>query len=191
MNVYDLKKALDTLIDSYENADNFLVMTKLPGKKESTSIVEFSVDDEQLYLSSDSEDDDVFTASRLRNYILREAKDSCWDDDDLEMSRFYDCDICIYDEDEEITYNLSDIKINENKLILVCLDDEEDDDDEENEEEEEEEEISLTLSEAKLIAGALNYAGDKAADVNGYSAGEKYWDLCTKFQRIFNFILEY
>lgn len=189
--VYDLKKVIDTLIGSYKNADNFLVMTKLPGK-EPTSIVEFSVDDEKLYLSSDSKDNDAFTVFRLRNYITREAEEECWKDEDSFMSRFYDCDVCIYDEDEEITYNLSDIKINGNKLLLVCSDNEENKNDGENEEEEEEEEkneensikkitVSVTISEAKCIAEALNYFGDKIADSRGYSAGEKYWDISDKY----------
>lgn len=182
--VYDLKKVLDTLIGSYKNANNFLVMTKLPGKKEPTSIVEFSVDDEQLYLSSDSEDNDVFTVSRLRNYITREAEEECWKDDDNFMSTFYDCEIIIYDYDNEIVYDLSDIIIDKNQLLLICSNDEEnDDEDDEKEIEKNKEEliVSLTPSEVKLIAKALNYFGDKVADSKGYSEGEKYWDLISKF----------
>ena len=179
--VYDLKKVLDTLIGSYKNADNFCVMTKLPGKKEPTSIVEFSVDDEQLYLSSDSEDNDVFTVSRLRNYITREAEEECWKDEDSFMSRFYDCEIVIYDYDDEIVYDLSDIIINKNQLLLICSSDDDEDDEEEIEENKEELIISLTPSEAKLIVEALNYFGDKVADSRGYSEGEKYWDLIPKF----------
>ena len=43
--------------------------------------------------------------------------------------------------------------------------------------------IPLTLSEVKLITGALDFCGDKVADANGYSAGEKYWNLCDVFQQ--------
>lgn len=143
--VYDLKKVLDILIGSYKNADNFLVMTKLPGKKEPTSIVEFSVDDEQLYLSSDSEDNDVFTVSRLRNYITREAEEECWEDDDNFMSTFYDCEIVIYDYDDEIVYDLSDIIIDKNQLLLICSNDEE------NNDEDDEEEIEETKEEDEDI----------------------------------------
>ena len=190
MTVYDLKKILDTLIGCYKNANNFLITAKLPGKKEYTSIIEFDVEDEKLYLSSDNEDEEMLSVARLRKYIIEEAKEKCWEDDESFTSKFYDCEIKIYDYDEDDTYCLSEVIIYKNQLVLICSDNNKKNE-EEYEEEEEEEEITLTLSEAKLIAGALNYVGDKAADANGYSAGEKYWDLCTKFQKIFNFILEY
>ena len=191
MTVYDLKKVLDTLIGSYKNANNFLITAKLPGKKEYTSIIEFDVEDEKLYLSSDNEDEEILNVARLRKYIIEESKEKCWEDDESFISKFYDCEIKIYDYGTYATYYLSKTIINKNKLVLICSDNEDDDTEEKNKEKEEEKNISLTLSEIKLITGALNYAGDKAADANGYSAGEKYWDLCTKFQKIFDFILEY
>ena len=80
-----------------------------------------------------------------------------------------------------IIYDLSDIIIDKNQLLLICSDDEEENDEEEIEENKEELIISLTPSEAKLIAEALNYFGDKVADSRGYSKGEKYWDLISKF----------
>ena len=191
MTVYDLKKVLDTLISCYKNANNFLITAKLPGKKEYTSIIEFDVEDEKLYLSSDNEDEEILNVARLRKYIIEEAKEKCWEDDESFISKFYDCEIKIYDYCTDVIYCLSEVIINKNQIVLICSDNNKKNEEEYEEEEEEEEEITLTLSEAKLIAGALNYAGDKAADANGYSSGEKYWDLCTKFQRIFNFNLEY
>ena len=41
--------------------------------------------------------------------------------------------------------------------------------------------VELTNEEVKMIANALSYYGDKIADTQGYSAGEKYWNLITKF----------
>ena len=187
MTVYDLKKTLDTLIGCYKNANNFLITVKLPGKKEYTPIIEFDVEDEKLYLSSDNEDEEILSVARLRKYIIEEAKEKCWEDDESFISKFYDCEIKIYDYGTDATYCLSEVIINKNQLVLICSDNNKKN---EEEYEEEEEEITLTLSEAKLIAGALNYAGDKAADANGYSAGEKYWDLRDKFQETFGLILE-
>ena len=44
--------------------------------------------------------------------------------------------------------------------------------------------VELTNKEIKMIKNALNYYGDKLADTQGYSAGEKYWDLMEKFNTI-------
>lgn len=39
----------------------------------------------------------------------------------------------------------------------------------------------LTTIEKDMIKSALIYFGDKLADAQGYSEGEKYWDLAKKF----------
>lgn len=40
----------------------------------------------------------------------------------------------------------------------------------------------------KLIQKALEYYGDKKADAEGYSAGEKFWDLANKLEDAENII---
>lgn len=44
--------------------------------------------------------------------------------------------------------------------------------------------VELTKKEIKMIKEALNYYGDEVADRQGYSSGEKYWDLMEKFNII-------
>lgn len=46
--------------------------------------------------------------------------------------------------------------------------------------------IQLTTEEKGLIAKALDFAGDRVADTQGYSAGEKFWELKEKFKPIAN-----
>ena len=42
--------------------------------------------------------------------------------------------------------------------------------------------INLTDEEVKIIKESLNYIGDKKADSEGYSSGEKYWKLIEKLK---------
>lgn len=44
----------------------------------------------------------------------------------------------------------------------------------------EEELLRLTSKEKEMINKALDYYGDKLADSQGYSSGEKYWNLANK-----------
>ena len=44
--------------------------------------------------------------------------------------------------------------------------------------------VELTKKEIRMIKEALNYYGDEVADRQGYSSGEKYWDLMEKFNTI-------
>lgn len=51
---------------------------------------------------------------------------------------------------------------------------------------EEPETIQLTEREKGLVAKALDFYGDRVADTQGYSAGEKYWDLKAKLEGVKN-----
>lgn len=44
--------------------------------------------------------------------------------------------------------------------------------------------VELTNTEIKMITDALNYYGDEVADNQGYSSGERYWDLMNKLKEI-------
>ena len=44
--------------------------------------------------------------------------------------------------------------------------------------------VELTNKEKEMIKKALNYYGVKLVDTQGYSEGEKYWDLMNKFNTI-------
>lgn len=41
--------------------------------------------------------------------------------------------------------------------------------------------VELTNTEMAMVRKALDYYGDMVADGQGYSAGEKYWNLINKF----------
>lgn len=44
--------------------------------------------------------------------------------------------------------------------------------------------VELSKEEITMIAGSLDYFGDKIADCEGYSKGLKYWELCAKIRKL-------
>jgi len=147
---------------------------------------EFSVEDDKLYLFTEG-DDEHLTANQLKWYIENEAEDRCWHNGYGE-SLFLDCEVVIcFGTSELDNSDCKCVSTNvvytgvDNTLIIHC-------DEEENEEVTSDSEatrditINLSSEEVEMICNALNFYGDKVADSEGYSSGERYWNLIELFE---------
>lgn len=134
------------------------------------------------------------TLDHLKSNLEYEASDECWRTDswgifDDGRSDLLDCEICFanydideftdkdYEDTEEYVFEINGITVNDEEgvIYLHC----EEFEDEENVSKVDSDE--LTGEEKEMIKKALNYYGNRLADTEGYSSGEPYWNLMSRF----------
>lgn len=183
----------------FENAE---VMAILPDDAVVKISTQQYVEDGTYFMFTEQNDNisGIQTLSGLKFNLECEGSDSCWrpnclsifDDDGKNM--FLDCDVAVvYDSVDNFidstiddggnvdkchsVYPVTNIMFKDNTVFLICNEDSDEYEYSENEVHE-----GLTEEEKKLILTALNHFGDYVAERQGYSSGEKYWDLAEKLE---------
>lgn len=185
-NVYDLVDLVK------QNNGNNIIKAILPNG----DIVDVGVQqyvEAGIYFMFAKDKNGIQTIAGLKSNLEYEASDECWRPDcfgifDDGRSDFLDCEIrfanydCdeFFDADEEdveeYVYEVYGITVEDGVVYLHCEDDFVGVNNKPITSSDE-----LTQEEKEMIKKALNYYGNRMADTEGYSSGEPYWDLMTRF----------